>query len=416
MNKYILYHWIIDTLKKTSVCMGLLLISIGFLQSCDGDDEVKNKPTLYIITENIGGLSTYGGTIPVEFLCNLDWTASSEVSWITLDETSGSQSGVIHAKVTKNEEEVERTGIIKIVAGELQKILHISQKYRDTSIPQLDITTKSPIKLAFEGGNQSISFVCNVGGEVSADVDWITFTDPLSGLEDGTLNFVVEKNEKDEVREGKISIVAQGIVKTVDIIQQTKAMGGVNLLDTPEEDYSFERITTNKYWPALGEWGGSNTEGIGKFGASATAIRVSAGSPSPHTGNSYLFLRMRDGEQANSLDWLWRKLNGLIPGKSYTFSFWYKTPPEKDMVQTGNIRLGAVVDVADISTLSNPLAPEVTFGYVAASDGVLSSSDEHKKVSYTFTMPAGKTEVYIVWRRNGHQQPFLDDMSLVLNP
>ena len=28
----------------------------------------------------------------------------------------------------------------------------------------------------------------------------------------------------------------------------------------------------------------------------------------------------------------------------------------------------------------------------------------------------GKTEVYIVWRRNGHQQPFLDDMSLVLNP
>ena len=190
----------------------------------------------------------------------------------------------------------------------------------------------------------------------------------------------------------------------------------MNLLDTPEEDYSFERITTNKFWPALGEWGGSNTEGIGKFGANNTAIRVSAGSPTPRTGASYLFLRMRDNEQATSLNWLWRKLSGLIPGKSYTFSFWYKTPPEKDMVQTGNIRLGAVVDAADISNLSNPLAPEVTFGYVAASDGVLSSSDEHKKVSYTFTMPVGKTEVYIVWRRNGHQQPFLDDMSLVLNP
>jgi hypothetical protein len=23
--------------------------------------------------------------------------------------------------------------------------------------------------------------------------------------------------------------------------------------------------------------------------------------------------------------------------------------------------------------------------------------------------------LYIVWRRNGHQQPFLDDMSLVMN-
>ena len=88
-------------------------------------------------------------------------------------------------------------------------------------------------------------------------------------------------------------------------------MGGVNLLDTPEEDYSFERITTNKFWPALGEWGGSNTEGIGKFGANNTAIRVSAGSPTPRTGASYLFLRMRDNEQATSLNWLWRKLSGL---------------------------------------------------------------------------------------------------------
>ena len=65
------------------------------------------------------------------------------------------------------------------------------------------------------------------------------------------------------------------------------------------------------------------------------------------------------------------------------------------MPQTGNIRLGAVINETDIPTLSNPLAPEVTFGFVAASDGVLSSSDEHKKVSYTFTMPADKTDVYI---------------------
>ncbi len=78
------------------------------------------------------------------------------------------------------------------------------------------------------------------------------------------------------IREGKITITAQGITKSVDIVQQTEAMGGVNLLDTPEEDYSFERITTNKYWPALGEWGGSDSQGIGKFGASATAVRVAA--------------------------------------------------------------------------------------------------------------------------------------------
>lgn len=415
MKEYVSCHWV-KSLKMASLYMGLLFFSIGLLQSCDDDDEVKNKPTLYVITEAIDGLSTYGGTVPVEFLCNLDWNASADASWITLDETSGSQSGTINARVAKNEEGVDRTATITLIAGELKKTLKISQKYRDTSTPQLEISTKSPVKLGFEGGSQSISFVCNVTWEASTDVDWITFSNATSGLEDGTLNFMVEINEGDEIREGVITITAQGIIKTVDVVQQTEAMGGVNLLDTPEEDYSFERITTNKYWPALGEWGGSNTEGIGKFGVNNTAIRVSAGSPTPRTGASYLFLRMRDSEQANSLDWMWRKLKGLIPGKSYTFSFWYKTPPEDALPQTGNIRLGAVIDPSDIATLSNPLAQEVTFGYVAASDGILSSSDEHKKVSYTFTMPAGKTEVYIVWRRNGHQQPYLDDMSLVLNP
>lgn len=268
----------------------------------------------------------------------------------------------------------------------------------------------------FEGGKNSISFVCNVDWEASTDVEWISFTNETSGLEDGVLNFVVEKNGDNVIREGKITITAQGIKKSVDIIQQTEAMGGVNLLDTPEEDYSFERITTNKYWPALGEWGGSDSQGIGKFGASATAVRVAANSPIPHTGASYLFVRMRENETASSLDWLWRKIKGLTPGKSYTFSFWFKTPSATEMPQTGNIRLGAVINESDIPALSNPLAPEVTFGFVAASEGVLSSSEEHKKVSYTFTMPADKTDVYIVWRRNGNQQPFLDDMSLVIHP
>lgn len=71
------------------------------LQSCDDDDEIQNKPTLYIVTEDIEALSTYGGTIPVEFLCNLDWQVSTDATWITLDTKAGSQSATINAKVTK---------------------------------------------------------------------------------------------------------------------------------------------------------------------------------------------------------------------------------------------------------------------------------------------------------------------------
>lgn len=81
--------------------IGLFGVSAGVLQSCDDDDEIQNKPTLYIVTEDIEALSTYGGTIPVEFLCNLDWQVSTDATWITLDTKAGSQSATINAKVTK---------------------------------------------------------------------------------------------------------------------------------------------------------------------------------------------------------------------------------------------------------------------------------------------------------------------------
>lgn len=62
MRKYISDHWIKSFMIMIGI--GLFGVSAGVLQSCDDDDEIQNKPTLYIITEDIEALSTYGGTIP----------------------------------------------------------------------------------------------------------------------------------------------------------------------------------------------------------------------------------------------------------------------------------------------------------------------------------------------------------------
>lgn len=72
MKEHISCH-LSQSFKIAGTYIWLLLLAISLLQSCDDNDEVKNKPTLYIITEPIDGLSTYGGAVQVEFLCNLDW-------------------------------------------------------------------------------------------------------------------------------------------------------------------------------------------------------------------------------------------------------------------------------------------------------------------------------------------------------
>lgn len=63
---------------------------------------------------------------------------------------------------------------------------------------------------------------------------------------------------RDEIREGIITIVAQGLIKTVEIVQQTEAMGGVNLLDTRKKITASKESLPTSFWPALGEWGGSS--------------------------------------------------------------------------------------------------------------------------------------------------------------
>lgn len=414
MRKYLA-----STFKKGIKTFGLFTALFVGLQSCDDKAEkVVNKPTLYIVTEGPVEVSTYGGKKPIEFLSNIEWEISSDVSWLTFEgETTGSQSDTINVVLEKNESGVERTATVTMTARDIVKTLIIIQKYRDTSTPQLVITTPSPIKVDFENNNKPVAFICNVNWTATSDVDWITFEGASSGLEDATLNLKIAKNEGSSTRNGTISIDAGGLIKTIQLQQRPESLVGVNLLDTPEEDYSFEAITRNQAWPPLGEWGGSATSGIGRFGSSSTAIRVSAASPSIRTGTSYLFLRMRNNETTSSLDWLWRKLSGLIPGRSYTFSFWYKTPPSGgSFTQTGNIRLGVVQNVNDAATLANPLNGETTFGFVPVGPGEAGSVDEFKQVSHTFTVPAGKTELYVSWVRNGNQQPFIDDMSLVLNP
>ena len=188
MKEHISCH-LSQSFKIAGTYIWLLLLAISLLQSCDDNDEVKNKPTLYIITEPIDGLSTYGGAVQVEFLCNLDWKASTDASWITLDETSGSQSATIDARIAKNEEGADRTGTITLVAGELKKTLSITQKYRDTSTPQLEITTKNPVKLGFEGGVQAISFVCNVRWEASSM--WTGFLSVMRLLDWKTAHWIL---------------------------------------------------------------------------------------------------------------------------------------------------------------------------------------------------------------------------------
>jgi hypothetical protein len=197
-----------------------------------------------------------------------------------------------------------------------------------------------------------------------------------------------------------------------------------NLLDNETEDAGFEGITTSKIWPPKGTWGRS---GYGSINASTT-VRTQMLSDSiianPGTQPiiwrskySYLFLYMRGSNTPTN--YIWRNISGLTSGETYTFSFWYKTPASTAFAPTGHVKFAIVTDINDIQIggITNPLNGITEIGHIEG-DGVsvISSYSEHKLVKKTFTVPLGKTEIYVALVRSldSEQLLYIDDMSLVV--
>lgn len=177
-------------------------------------------------------------------------------------------------------------------------------------------------------------------------------------------------------------------------------------------------------WPSNSSWYADGAVGGG--GSPRTCVRVH----NVETGGNYyskyhyLNLMMDESFSSNTVygtSVLWRKLSGLIPGATYTFSFYQKMTSVlagknimfavTDGVQAnGAYTLGAD---GNVNTFSKQLNGIVTFN---------TTSSAYTQTSYTFTVPAGKTEVYAVWLRshktdkttNGSMRMNIDNMSLSL--
>jgi len=331
---------------------------------------------------------------------NISWISDHE-NIVTVDE-KGIIKGIAagEAIISVISEDGEKKATCKVTVGNRDEVAEI----------QLDV---KELQLLPNDTKQIIATVLPESAS-NKNVMWTSSNESVATVDDSGLVTAVS------IGEATITATTEEGGKTANCsVKVVSEIIEINLLDTEEEDYSFERITTNRSWPPHGTWGGSDAIGLGAFGANNTAIRViPANTPeprTPRTGVSYLFVRMRDNEPKASVEWFWRKLSNLTPGETYTFSFWYKTPSASELEQTGNIKLGAILDESDVATLRDALSPVITFGYEAPSSAGAkdSSSDVHKQVTYTFTMPTGKKDVYIGWVRNGQQQVFIDDMSLI---
>lgn len=162
--------------------------------------------TISPTTQSFGVTGGVGNILiqPITSGINIQWTADSNVSWISITSgTIGTGSGTVAYLVAPNNSLQSRTGTIT-VGGQIFTVNQTGIVYT---------YQVEPLAQTFDvaGGDGSITITTQpeASWTVITDVDWITITTPNSGKGSSKINYQVSANPKTTERIGKITIVDQ---------------------------------------------------------------------------------------------------------------------------------------------------------------------------------------------------------------
>lgn len=184
------------------------------------DEDLINKITgnlhLSIPTATIylngSNQSTYA-----QVKCNTNWTAHVDNDWLSISKDSFYRNDSILVTATPNPTVSERKGYISINGDGLkEQQIEFIQAPGDTVV----YAKQNSISLNKENYLHSqIDIKANTDWNSTCDASWIHLTS-ASGLGDGTINLVADKNESDTIRKTIIHLMANGTERqTIQVLQ-----------------------------------------------------------------------------------------------------------------------------------------------------------------------------------------------------
>ena len=146
------------------------------------------------------GVGAEGGVRPLQVATTCEWTAASNVDWITVGPPTGQRgSGTINLTVLPNNSTAPRSGAVAV----LGQSVTISQAGGTCSYSLSAVQPAIPAA----GGSYSAQLITACMWTASSNVNWLTVNPPTSGTGSSAINYTVAANTTSaDPRTGFISV------------------------------------------------------------------------------------------------------------------------------------------------------------------------------------------------------------------
>ena len=212
-----------------------------------------------------------------------DYTITSNVSWLTVDETSGAANEEKTVTVTCAPSELSelREGVITILAGETEYEIPVVQGALGQKLdPFISVSTGNFISTSADAAELSVMVQANVEFETTVDSDWLTFAPVVSSraaVEWTPFSVEVAENTTTEERVGHIFFTnkTENLQSVVTVTQAGRQLIKDEML--AQWSFSAERMVSDGYADTFGTTAGKITSAAGDNGQYLNANEAGTG-------------------------------------------------------------------------------------------------------------------------------------------
>ena len=192
--------------------------SDGPIDDPDNPDN-PDAPTNVMLDISVSDLvfGAEGGEKEFTIYCNSDWTITNESEWCKTTVNQGNGDSKIIVTVGVYSEMEDRNTNLTVKAGNITKVLTVTQKDGDAII-----LSKDKFDIPEEGGNVTVEVKSNIQYEVSIPSqfqNWIKHEPETKAITIKNFTFTILENKEYEKREGYIVFNGNSLKDTVHIYQ-----------------------------------------------------------------------------------------------------------------------------------------------------------------------------------------------------